>query len=214
MIKKSFKYLLIISVNFIVLVILLEAWVDDYELTFNQGIYFYELFQLIGLSIILLFLLRIMVAVMRALKFNAKQSRIITSIAVALLLSSWFYIQYTKRICHNNHAYKKFRKELMQKVKPIKSGWEGSQANNLCLEEYQYILQTKSFPKIPNNAKNISYEYEYEGFLPDYSFSLIYDVPIASNVEIIDYKKNTFSKTQTFEIVENVKRVTYTEFLW
>ena len=78
-------------------------------------------------------------------------------------------------------------------------------------KEYQKITEINWFPKLPIEATNIEYDYQYDGFLPDYSFSLSYDLPQEINVDTINYKSEDFTKFQTFEILNNKKRVTYIE---
>ena len=68
------------------------------------------------------------------------------------------------------------------------------------------------FPKLPIEATNIMYNYQYDGFLPDYSFSLTYDLPKEMKVDSINYTNGDFSKYQSFEIIDNKKRVTYEEY--
>ncbi|WP_299436573.1 hypothetical protein [uncultured Maribacter sp.] len=109
---------------------------------------------------------------------------------------------------------KELRAGIMNKIIPYEGSWFGDKAENLTEKEYIEVTKVKWFPKLPKGAQNISYDYEYEGFLPDYSFSISYDLPINSEVETINYENKTFTKSQTFEIVGNKKRVTYSEGLW
>ena len=85
----------------------------------------------------------------------------------------------------------------------------GNQAKNLTSQEYTEITKIKWFPKLPKEAENISYSYDYDGFLPDYDFSLSYDLPLESKVDTMSYKDDTFSKGRSFEIIGNKKRVQY-----
>ena len=65
---------------------------------------------------------------------------------------------------------------------------------------------------LPLEATNIQFNYDYDGFLPDYSFTVKYDLPGEMTVDRITYQKGNFSKSQSFEIVNNKKRVSYSEF--
>ncbi len=67
------------------------------------------------------------------------------------------------------------------------------------------------FPKLPDEAFNINYTYGYDGFLPDYLFTLTYDLPAQIKVDTINIKKGDFSKYQSFVTVDNIKRVRYSE---
>ncbi|WP_299105818.1 hypothetical protein [uncultured Tenacibaculum sp.] len=129
-------------------------------------------------------------------------------------MSSSFYIDYSRRIYNNRFINKELRAQVIQKVKPYQGSWFGNIAENLTEKEYHEITKIKWFPTIPKGAENISYNYEYEGFLPDYSFSLSYDLPISTKVDTMHYKDHNFSKSRTFEIVNNKKRITYYEGQW
>lgn len=67
------------------------------------------------------------------------------------------------------------------------------------------------FPKLPNEASNIKYSYSYDGFLPDYLFTVTYDLPAQIKVDTINYRKGDFSRYQSFVTIGNIKRVTYSE---
>lgn len=55
------------------------------------------------------------------------------------------------------------------------------------------------------------YDYQYDGFLPDYSFSPTYDLPKEMKVDIINYESGNLKRYRAVELVDNVKRVTYYE---
>ena len=100
----------------------------------------------------------------------------------------------------------------MEKVSPIENGLGfGTKASNLSIKEYSEITKVNWFKKIPNNAENIEYRYSYEGFLPDYSFSISYDLPKESQVDTLNFVDGSFSKKQSFKVVGNKVRVTYYE---
>lgn len=102
------------------------------------------------------------------------------------------------------------RTQIIKKTK--KSNWfYGTSATRLTLTEYQEICKIYLFPKLPKEATNIDYNYEYEGFLPDYTLSITYNLPKAIYVKTIDYKDGQFSKSQSYTILNNTKRVTYNE---
>ncbi len=212
MFRKSLKYLAVVFINFMILWLLLLAWLDNFEFEFNKDAYFFESLKLIGLSILFLLLLRILVFLFRHFKINSK--RVLLSSCLVIVLSSSFYIDYSRRIYNNRFINKELRAQVIQKVKPYQGSWFGNIAENLTEKEYHEITKIKWFPTIPKGAENISYNYEYEGFLPDYSFSLSYDLPISTKVDTMHYKDHNFSKSRTFEIVNNKKRITYYEGQW
>lgn len=117
---------------------------------------------------------------------------------------------YTNRIVNSE-----LRDGIIEKVKPVEFGLAyGNQAESLTRKEYTEITKTNWFPRIPKEAENISYSYSYDGFLPDYSFSLSYDLPIEMTIDTVVYENGTFSKNRNFKIMDNRKRVTYSERKW
>ena len=121
------------------------------------------------------------------------------------------YVDYSIKFVKNVIVNRQFRNEIADKIKPATGLTNGTTAENLTIKEYQEIANMKCFPKLPIEATNIMYNYQYDDFLPDYSFSLTYDLPKEMKVDTINYKSGDFSKYQTFEIVDNKKRVTYNE---
>lgn len=212
MFRKSLKYLAVVFINFMILWLLLLAWLDDFEFEFNKDAYFFETLKLIGLSVLFLLLLRILIFLFRYFKINSK--KIFLSSCLVIVLSSSFYVDYSKRIYNNRFINKELRAQVIQKVKPYQGSWFGNIAENLTEKEYHEITKIKWFPTIPKNAENINYNYEYDCFLPDYSFSLSYDLPINAKVDTMHFELDTFSKRRTFTVVNNKKRVTYSESLW
>ncbi|WP_298321248.1 hypothetical protein [uncultured Aquimarina sp.] len=215
MIKKSIKYLVIIFINLIILTSLLAIWTDKFELEFNSWVRPIEFLKLIGISILGLISLRVLVKVFRKLKVSSVKRRIGISICLILFISSFSYIDYGLKIYRNRIVNNELRNEIVKKIKPVEFGLaNGNRAENLTGNEYAEITKIKWFPKLPKEAENISYSYDYDGFLPDYSFSLSYDLPKEMKVDTMSYKDGTFSKRRNFEIIGNKKRVTYSEGQW
>lgn len=214
MIKKSLKYLAIVFINFILLFLMLDFWVDAFELEFKHDLVFFEILSLIGISLLALIVLGITVVIYRSWNIKSLKKKMSISILSVLLISSNFYISYGKKIYQNQFVNHELRKSIMHKIKPYEGSWFGNKAEHLTLKEYTEITKVKWFPELPQEAENISYDYEYEGFLPDYSFSLSYDVPFHTKVDTLNYKEGTFSKSRSFEIVGTIKRVTYYESQW
>ena len=92
------------------------------------------------------------------------------------------------------------------------NGLNETTGENLTFKEYETITKIYWFPKLPVEAENINYTYSYDGFLPDYSFELIYDLPQQMKVDTIKYQNGDFSKNQSVEIIGNKKRVSYSEY--
>jgi len=215
MIKKSLKYLVIVFVNFIFLTILLTVWTDQFELYFNDLVRPIEFLKLIGISILGLILLRFAVSIFRTLKIKSINRKIGISILLIFLISGFFYIDYGNKIYTNRFANNELRNGIVKKIKPVENGLAfGNKAEYLTGKEYSEITKLKWFPKLPKSAENISYSYDYDGFLPDYSFLLSYDLPKETKVDTMTYKNGNFSKSRIFEIIDNKKRVTYYEGQW
>ncbi len=212
MFKKSLKYLIIIFVNLILLTIFLTIWTDELELQFNDLVRPIEFLKLIGITILGLAILGNVSSVFRKLKINSVKRKIRISTILILLISSYFYVDYSMKIYTNRFTNGEVRNGIMKKISPVENGLGmGTKGENLTEKEYSEITKISWFQKAPKNAENISYEYDYEAFLPDYSFSLSYDLPKETKVDILNYVNDSFSKKRSFEIIENKIRVTYHE---
>lgn len=215
MIKKSLKYLAIIFVNLLILTILLAIWTDKFELEFNDLVRPLEFLKLIGISLLGLILLRFAVSIFRRLKISSVKRKVRISIFLIFIISIYFYVDYGTKIYINRIANNELRNGIIKKIKSLETGLTyGNKAENLTGKEYAEITKIKWFPKLPKDAKNISYSYDYDGFLTDYDFSVSYDLPIHFKVDTMTYENETFSKSRRFEIIGNKKRVTYSELLW
>lgn len=211
MLKKSFKYLIIATVNLIVLTALLAFWTDKLELIFNDFVRPLEFLKILGFTMLSLIGMRILVFYFRKKNIQATRTKLKLAVLLTLLISSYLYVDYSIKFVKNVIVNRQFRNEIADKIKPANGLANGTTAENLTIKEYQEIANMNWFPKLPIEATNIIYNYQYDGFLPDYSFSLTYDLPKEMKVDTINYESGDFSKYQTFEIVDNKKRVTYNE---
>ncbi|WP_146169772.1 hypothetical protein [Kordia periserrulae] len=142
------------------------------------------------------------------------RKRIKVSIIITLLVSSFYYISYGYHIYLNRIANADIRAGVLKKLVTSSISFKGYSIKNLTAEEYLEIARKTWFPKLPHDAENINLAYYYDGFLPDYTFFLEYYVPRNPKLEIINYKDETFSKTQTIERVGTRFKVNYSERLW
>lgn len=212
MLRKSIKYVLIILVNLILLTIMLAIWTDDFELEFNILVRPIEFLKLIGISIIGLISLTTSILIFRKFKINRVKTRINISVILILILSSYFYVDYSNKIYNNRISKGEFRNEIMKKIEPINNNLgRGTKAEKLTQAEYSEITKLYWFKNVPRNAENIEYFYVNDEFLPDYSFSLSYDVPKESMVDTLNHVNGAYSEYQSFKILGNKKRVTYYE---
>jgi hypothetical protein len=202
----------VITINLVLLTIMLAIWTDKLELEFNDLVRPIEFLKLIGISILGLIILASSVSFFRKYKINSMKKRIKISVILMLVTSLYFYVDYSIKIYTNRVSNSELRNGIMEKVSPIENGLGfGSKANNLNIKEYSEITKVNWFKKIPSIAENIDYRYSYEGFLPDYSFSISYDLPKESQVDTLNFVDGSFSKKQSFKVVGNKVRVTYYE---
>ena len=212
MIKNSLKYFAIVTVNLMLLTFLLVLWTDRLELKLNSLVRPTEFLKIIGFCIVSLMAIKILIYYIGRRNYAInKRTKIKLASLLTLLVSSYLYVDYALKTIMNIGVDKDFRQTLSDKIKPSKGLAHGTQAEALTIREYQEISNYTGFKILPIAASNIKYVYQYDGFLPDYSFSLTYDLPEQVNVEILSYKNGDFSKYQSFEIVNNKKRVTYEE---
>ena len=210
-IKKSIKYLIIAFVNLMVLTLLLLFWTDFIELTFNSWVRPIEFLKILGFTGASLIGMRLLVAYFRKQHIDAPIRKIKIASLLTLLISAYLYIDYVPKVIKNRIKNGPTRRTCAEKIKPANNLAHGTKATNLSLEEYREISKTNWFPALPDEASNIDYIHEFNGFLPDYHFSLSYDLPPGIAVEIIHEQRDRFSRDQHFEMISGKKRVTYSE---
>ncbi len=206
MIRKSIKYLIIVLINLIILTGLLAYWTDFVELTFNSWVRPIEFLKIIGFTLLSLIGIRIATVLFRKRKTSIKK-RIQISALITVLVSSFLYFDYSKKIYKNRIQKRELRKELALKIEPANGLAFGTKADNLTFEQYQEITRIKWFPKLQKDADSISYYYTYDGFLPDYSFNVSYNLP--KNIEI-DSTEFKYGKIE-IDTIGNKKRISYSE---
>ena len=209
--KRALKYLIIVIINLIILSVLLAIWTDSFELTFNGLVRPIEFLKVIGFSIISLIGMRISVWIFRKRKIYSIRQKVVISVIVTFLISLHLYIDYCSKIVENRFVNREIRQNIIDKVKPANGLANGNKADNLTLKEYRLITKSNWFPDLPDSSTNIGYIYEYDGFLPDYSFTLIYDLPKGYKIKVINYQNGDFSKSQTIDSLSDRIRVTYDE---
>jgi hypothetical protein len=211
MIKKSLKYLTVAFINVIVLTVLLAFWTDRLELTFNDLVRPREFLKIVGFTMVSLISMRILVSYFRQRNITVTNSKIKIAALLTFLISSYLYIDYTTKLINNVMLNGQFRNQIADKIKHSNVLANGTKAESLTIKEYQQITKLYWFPKLPSEASNISYTYGYDGFLPDYLFTVTYDLPAQIMVDTMNIKKGDFSKYQSFVTIDNIKRVTYSE---
>jgi hypothetical protein len=209
MLKRSLKYFIIALFNLTLLTILLALWTDRLELFLNDGVRIIEFLKIIGFTIASLLAMRIAVSFFRRWNINDTKTKIRISFFLTLLVSIYLYIDYSAKLVNNRIINGKLREQTANKIQSADGN--GTKAKNLTIQEYQELSKVTWFPKLPKQATNINYSYEYDGFLPDYYFELVYNVPKEIKVDTLYFQQGDFTRSQTVQIFSDNKKVTYTE---
>jgi hypothetical protein len=90
-------------------------------------------------------------------------------------------------------------------------GGTGTAAEALTIDEYREIARMNRLPDLSAKARNIQYVYQVDGFFPDYTFTLIYDLPKEIKVDTFNYREGDFSKYQSVTAIGPINRITYTQ---
>lgn len=209
MLKKSKKYLIISAVNLIILTLLLLLWTDRFELFFNQFIRPFEFLKLIGITIVSLLIMPLLVLYFRKKEIITWRTKFRIMVFITFLVSSYFYFDYSTKILENVIINGKKRNTIANKIDWIDG--HGTKARKLTRNEYQEIARISRFPKIPTEATNINYYFQYDDFFPEYYFSLQYDLPKEMKIDSFSYQNKDNFKYQTYRIVGEKIRISYGE---
>lgn len=185
--------------------------IDELLVAFNPYTLIDALLVIAGVFLASLLGMRILVGWLKK-KGNSDRlkKKLRYSVFLTLIISAYFYGDYFLRI--HDRFFDERRAKVMAKIEPAEMLAYGTKAEALTYKEYALLRQvTGWFPELPSRATNIAYVYSYDGFLPDYLFSLVYEVPLDEEVETIDYESGSFDKSQTYEIIDGRKIVTYAE---
>jgi hypothetical protein len=207
--KKSLKYLIVASLNLTALTILLALWTDRLELLFNDWIRPIEFLKIIGFTIVSLISMRIAISFFRKRTITDIKTKIKIASFLTLLVSSYLYIDYSVKLINNKIINGYLRSQIAAKIQS--AGGNRTKANDLTIQEYQEISKLTWFPKIPVQATNINYSYQYDGFLPDYYFELTYNLPKEEKVDTLYFQQGEFTRSQTVDVLSDKLKVTYTE---
>lgn len=128
-------------------------------------------------------------------------------IFITLLCSSYFYITYLTAIIGD----KPTKYSLLCDKLTEDSNDMFYRLNKLTYDEYTYFEISVNAPKINKKATNISFEYYYDMFPLNYSYSLEYDLPIKEDIKEKKFDSDQYHLHQWFEIKNNTKHVYYDE---
>lgn len=214
MLKKSLKYFLVALINLTILTAFLAFWTDELEFTFHDLVRPVEFLKIIGFTFLSLIGMRLLVSYFRKRNIQDRKTKLKYVILVTLFISSYLYVGYSIKIVKNVIIDKQFRNQIVNKIKPEHQLAYGTKGEHLTNKEYSEITKINWFPTLPIEANNIAYSYDYDGFLPDYSFTLTYDLPLQVPVDTFNFTDKDFSQSRTFKIIDSIKRVTYMEDVW
>lgn len=209
--KKTSPYILIAALNMAVLTVLLAFWTDELLRTFNDNVRPVEFLKIIGFTALSLIGMRILDFFFQKKNIQVIRTKILAASLLSLLISSPLYIYYTAKFMDHAIVNRSFRSDLFHKINPSNGLSSGTTAQNLTLEEYHVIADMTGFPILPPEASNITYSHQVDDFLGDYSFSMMYDLSKHVAVETLNRTNGDFMQYRSFEVVDNRKRVTYTE---
>jgi len=113
------------------------------------------------------------------------------------------------KLVNNRIINRHLRNEIAAKTQS--SDGNGTKANGLTIQEYHEISKLTWFPKLSDQATNINYSYQYDGFLPDYYFELTYNLPKETRVDTLYFQHGDFTRSQTVDVLADKLKVTYTE---
>jgi cytochrome c-type biogenesis protein CcmE len=211
MLKKIRKYVIVIAANLVILVALLMLWTDELELTFNKIVRGIEVFKIAGFGVLTVIGIVILVNFYKRRNIKSQRLKIVIAVIVTLMLSSYLYIDYLRKVVDHVIINGQLRKQIAAKIQPAELLAYGTMARGLSIEEYVQIKKICGFPALPLEASNIQYKYSYDGFLPDYLLELRYELPVGMKVDTIDYVHGDFSRKQSCQIVGDRKIVSYSE---
>ena len=211
MIKKSIKYFLIATVNLVILICLLSIWSDKLAILFYPDLKLIEFLKILGLTILSLAAMRILVYYTRKKGITSYLIKLKYGTMLTFGICSFLYVNYSIKIVQNCFLNEAIREQTWLKVKSSDYGHLGFFVDSLTFKEYNEISKTNWFPEISKTAKNISFSYYNGGFQGDYTFNLNYEVPVSEKVEVINFKKDNYSKSTTIKVIGNRQKVTYEE---
>ncbi len=211
MLTRSVKYIAVIAINLVLLTLLLLLWTDRLELLFHEWVRPREFLKILVFSLLSLVGIIIFTVFTRKRNITSNPTKVKIAALLTFLISLYLYIDYSAKVYTNVILNGRFRNGIADKIKPFHYLANGISGDKLAIEEYQQITKINWFPEIPSESSNIKFEYAYDGFLPDYVFTVYYDVPKEMQVHTINYDEEDFSKYHSFKIEGDKKRVTYRE---
>ncbi len=216
--KKAFKYIPIIFVNFSILLLLSKLWIDPFEQALNNNTLFNEVAKIIGFSVLSLIGLLILSRIMRKRQVQLFNRKLIYSIVLTLLICSYLYTDYTIKIINNCLINNNTRSELLRKT--VINNINATTfifAQNLTELEYNQFARTLDIPKLNRSAYNIDLNYnDTRSLMHEFSTQIKYDLPKDIGVKEFNYQsdKSDYQKNQTVEQIGNIQKVAFVKSWW
>ena len=211
--KGAFKYIVVLILNLIVLIGLSKIWIDPLELALNPDTFFNEVFKTIGFSILSLTGIRILVILFRKRNIQPVKQKMKYATILTVAICSYLYVGYAVKTINNRVLNAKLRTELIDKIIIHRfNRYDATFGRNLNLKEYRQIAKILELPKLHGDAKDIEYNCSKSGsFGYEYSISVSYNLPLDTEIEKINYRKDDFVRNQSVEKQDNNLKVKFEE---
>jgi hypothetical protein len=192
---------------------MLLLWTDKFEVAFNEGVRTVEFLRILVFTMASLAAVYFVLLLLKKRKVSDASLKIKITALVTFLASSYLYIDYVAKVVDNRFVNQQLRENILKKVRPADQMAYGTRADSLSLREYKVVAGKRGYPKLPDAARNISYIDAYDGFLPDYYFSIAYEVPKEVKTDTFTVEKGNFIRQQAVKDLDRTKKVTYYEVL-
>ncbi len=209
-IYSSLKYFGVASANVVLLSGILALWTDSLELTFHKMVRPLEFLKVLVVSSLALLVMFLLTFFLRRRSVKTG-TRVVVASLLTMVISSGLYVSYSRRILHNVIIQGRLRAQIAGKIRPSHGLANGTKADHLSFDEYEEVARTAGFPDIPPAASDIKYDFQYDGFLPDYSLDITYEVPKLTKISSSKDSSNRYTRYQTVEVTGDSKRVFYHE---
>lgn len=203
------KYTWFALLNFIVLSVLFFAGLD--EIDWAIGLYIgheaFHAFVYVCAWLVATIILRIMFR--KRVNGFTKGQKWQHLVILFVVASGYLHMRYAYHLIQRKTDIN--RVGLLNKWEPSPSYPLGARADSLTYGEYLVLEKQMWFPHISEKSKNISFSYYYDGFLPDYSLRISYDVPLSVAVSSFNHDRGQNEKNQSVEVKDGWQHVDYTE---
>jgi hypothetical protein len=211
MLEKSIKYFIVLGINALVLWLLMLIWTDRIELILCYDIRNWEGLKILAFSFLCIIGVGGVLTYCKNKNITEPYQKMKITAVVCVGICSYLYVTYLYKIANNLVLCSALRSAIVKKMddKGMLNGYSSS-AKNLNFREYQEIKTTANLPDISEQASRITYSRSEDNFMPDYYFSLSYDLP--KSIKIDTFHEGTeedYSRSQTVTFFADKQRVDY-----